>query len=67
MTGVGDLVRKECRTTILYDDMTLSRLMIYTQSIKESKLGRIARNMKRRVSSDQSQPRFKKKVATQEE
>ena len=27
--GVADLVRKECRTTIFHDDMTVSRLMVY--------------------------------------
>ena len=27
--GVADLVREKCRTTILHDDMTLARLMVY--------------------------------------
>ena len=29
MMGVADLVREECRTAMLHDDMTLSRLMKY--------------------------------------
>ena len=33
VTGVADLVREECRTAMLHDDMTLHRLMKYAQSI----------------------------------
>ena len=29
VTGVADLVKEECHTSMLYDDMTLSRLMKY--------------------------------------
>ena len=29
VTGVAELVKEECRTTMLYDDMTLYRLMVY--------------------------------------
>ena len=32
--GVADLVMVECRMTMLHDDMTLSRHMVYAQSIK---------------------------------
>ena len=32
--GVANLVREECRTTRLYDDMALSRLMLYALSIE---------------------------------
>ena len=67
LTGVADLVREECRTEMRHDDMTLSRLMVYAQLIKESKLGRITRNFKRSGSSDQGQLRFKKRAQTQEE
>ena len=66
VTRVADLVREEYRTTILHYDMTLAILMVYAQSIKESKHCSIAGNMQRIGSSDQSQPRFKKKVSTQE-
>ena len=49
LTGVADLLREECRTTMLHDDMALARFMLYAQSIEESKLGRIARNLKKSV------------------
>ena len=32
-TGVLDIVKEECRITILYGDMNLSSLMVYAQSI----------------------------------
>ena len=67
MTGVSKLVREECRTAMLHDDMTLARLMVYAQSIEESKLVRIARNFKKSGSNDQGQPRFKRWYQTQEE
>ena len=40
--GVVDLVVEECHTSMLHDDMTLARLMEYSQSIEESKLRRMA-------------------------
>ena len=45
MTGVADIVREECRMEILHDDMTLARIMLYPQSIEESKLKRMSRNL----------------------
>ena len=62
VTGVTYLVSEEFCTTMFHDDVTLARLMVYAQSIEESKLGRISRNLKRSVSNDQGQPRFKKRV-----
>ena len=50
---------------MLHGDMNFSGLMVYAQSIEESKLGRISRNMKRSGSSDQGQCRFKKRIQTQ--
>ena len=41
--------------------------MVYAQSIKESKLSRIYRNLKRSGPSEQNQPRFKKKAPIQDE
>ena len=38
MTGVYDLVKDEFHTTMLHDDMNISRLMVYTQSIENSTL-----------------------------
>ena len=50
MMGFADLVREECRTTMIDDDMTLPRLMVYAQSIEQYKLERIVRNLKRNGS-----------------
>ena len=66
MTCVADIVREEFCTDILLDDMTLSRLMLYDQSIEESTLKRMARNLKRSRSIVQDQPRPKKRAQTQE-
>ena len=67
VTGVADLVKKECRTAITHNDMNLPTLVVYVQSIEESKLSRISRNLKRSGSSEQNQPRFKKKAPIQDE
>ena len=45
--------------------MTLSRLMVYDQSMEESKLKRITRNLKRSGTRVQNQPRFKKRAPIQ--
>ena len=47
------------------DNMTLARLMVYAQSIEESKLRRMARRLKRSGASDQEKSRFEKKVQSQ--
>ena len=67
MMGVADLVREYCRTTMLHDDMTVARLMVYAKSIEESKLKRMDKNLKRGGSTDHEQTRVKKRVQTQEE
>ena len=53
VTSVADLVSKECRMMMLHDDITLSRLMVHAQSIKESKLRRMDRSLRRSCASDQ--------------
>ena len=53
MTAVAYLVVEECRTTMLHDDMTLSRLMVYAQSIEHSKHRRMSRSFKWIGASDQ--------------
>ena len=45
VTEVAELVREECHTTMLHDDMTIARLLVYAQSIEESKLEWMARNL----------------------
>lgn len=67
VSGVADLVKDEYYMPMLHNDMTLSCIMVYYQSIDDSKLGKMDRNMNMSGSSDQSQPRFKQKVSCQEE
>ena len=50
---------------MLHNDITLSRHMVYAQSIEESKLRRMARSLKRGGGNDQEQTRFKKRAQTQ--
>ena len=67
MTGVTNLVKEKCPTIMLHDDMTLARLMVYAQSITESKLDIMSTNLKMSGLSDQDQPRFKKRAQNQKE
>ena len=60
VTGVADLVKEQRRTTMIHNDMNLSILMVYAQSIEESKLSRISRNLKRSGSNEQNKPRLKR-------
>jgi len=47
VTGVSDLVKEECRTAMLHGDMNISRLVVYAQSIEESKMTRVRKDLKR--------------------
>ncbi|WMV50215.1 hypothetical protein MTR67_043600, partial [Solanum verrucosum] len=53
VTGVSNLVKKESHTTMLHDDMNISRLVEYAQSIEESKLKRKGRELKTSRSDEQ--------------
>ena len=35
VTRVAELVKEECRTAMLHDDMTLSTFIVYAKSIEE--------------------------------
>ena len=61
VTSVADIVKKECRTTMLHNDINISRLMVYSQFIEESKLKRLGRDLKRGRYDEKNQPRFKKR------
>ena len=58
MTGVADLVREEYRTAMLYDDMTVDRIMEYATSIEEYKLKKIPRNLISSGYSDNEETRL---------
>ncbi|KAK4726899.1 hypothetical protein R3W88_031816 [Solanum pinnatisectum] len=61
VTGVSDLVKEECHTAMLHDDMNISRLIVYAQSIEESKLERKNRELKRGRSDEKGEPRSRKR------
>ena len=61
VTGIANLLKEECRTSMIHNDMNLSSLLVYAQSIEESKLSRISRNIKSSESNEQNQPRVKKR------
>ena len=47
---------------MLHNDMNISRLMVYSQSLQESKLKRLCRDLKRERFNEQNQPRFKRRA-----
>ena len=53
MTSVSDLVKEEFHTSMLHDDMNISRLMVYDQSIQESKHKRMTRDLKKGRSDEE--------------
>ena len=62
VTGVAVLVMEECNIAVLHDNMTLARLMVYEQSIEDSKLRKNDRIWKKSGANDQEQARFKKRA-----
>lgn len=46
VTGVADLLKEECRTTILHNDLDLSKCLVYDQEIDESMIERLGRDLK---------------------
>uniref|UniRef100_M1DIL6 Gag-pol polyprotein n=2 Tax=Solanum TaxID=4107 RepID=M1DIL6_SOLTU len=66
VTEVSDFLKEECHTAMLHGDMNISRLVVYEQSIKESKMTRVRKDLKRGRYEDQGQPRFKKRAPNQD-
>ncbi|TMX02267.1 hypothetical protein EJD97_022190 [Solanum chilense] len=66
LNGVPDIIKEECRTSMLHGDMNLSRLMVYVQSIEESKLGMRSRDDKRGITNEKVQHKFKKRASNQD-
>ena len=60
LTGVTNLLKEECHTGKLHNDMRLSRLMVFAEYIEEYNLKRITRNMNRGKVKEQNHLRFKK-------
>ena len=46
VTCIANLVKEECRTDMLHNDMTPSMLIMYAQSIEESNIERKCRCVK---------------------
>lgn len=62
----SDIMKEECSTTMLYDGMTLSTVLVYAQIIEESNFRRRSRDDKRRITDDEVQPSFNKSVPNQD-
>ena len=62
LTGVSDLVKEEYHTIMLHRDMTLCKLMVYAQSIEESKLRRRGRDAKRGRTDELGQPSVRRRL-----
>ena len=57
MMGVSTLVEKECRTTMLLNEMYIARIMVYAQLIEKSKIREIRKERKRPRFDESSKPK----------
>ena len=73
--GVSDDLQEDCRSSMLHDNMNISRLMVYERRVEEAKSKRKSTYAKNARSFDggysknrlevQDKPRFKKRGANQ--
>ena len=66
VTCVFDLVKEECRKSMLHGYMNNSILRVYPKSIEESKHSKISSNFKRSRSDEQNKPKLKKRPPKQD-
>lgn len=64
--GVYSYVEQECRTSMVRNDMDISRLMVYDQAIEESNLREIKKDLKRPRINKQSKLKSKKSFYIQD-
>ena len=60
--GVSSLLEKECRMTMLLNDVDICRFMVYAQQIEESKIREIRQEGKRPRSDDSSYQKPKNRL-----
>ena len=54
LKGFNGNLEEECRSTMLYDNMDLSRLMVHVQQVEESQKERGTRDARRPKPHDQA-------------
>ena len=73
--GVSDDLVEECHSTMLHDNMDISRLMVHSQQVEESRVKRKIKDARKAKSNEggsskgwleiQDKPRFKKRFSNQ--